>query len=219
MNITDVGHLAPTPTRARTRWRRPRRHRARADIAAEYTRVSGRPAPLDSIPTSGARPPTTSPSRSRLSTRSRPGVSLQHRRRRLLRHRDPPRLRLPRAPRPRRARGDGRVEPARSAPRRLRAVEIELARRAAPDGMGLAVGPRLPRLAHRVLGDGAEVPRRLFRHPLRRRGPHPRPSHQRDRTDRGALHLHPWVPYWVHHEFLRLGADKMSKVVGSTRCV
>jgi cysteinyl-tRNA synthetase len=31
-----------------------------------------------------------------------------------------------------------------------------------------------------------------------------------------ALHLHPWVPYWVHHEFLRLGADKMSKSTGKT---
>lgn len=29
-----------------------------------------------------------------------------------------------------------------------------------------------------------------------------------------ALHLHPWVPYWVHHEFLRLGAEKMSKSTG-----
>ena len=47
-------------------------------------------------------------------------------------------------------------------------------------------GTRLPGLAHRVLGDGAEVPGRLLRHPLRRRGPHPGPSHQRDRADRGA---------------------------------
>lgn len=31
-----------------------------------------------------------------------------------------------------------------------------------------------------------------------------------------ALGLHPWVPYWVHHEFLRLGADKISKSSGHT---
>ena len=34
-----------------------------------------------------------------------------------------------------------------------------------------------------------------------------------------ALHLHPWVPYWVHHEFLRLGPDKISKSSGQTLCV
>lgn len=34
-----------------------------------------------------------------------------------------------------------------------------------------------------------------------------------------ALHLHPWVPYWVHHEFLRLGADKISKSSGQTLSV
>jgi cysteinyl-tRNA synthetase len=34
-----------------------------------------------------------------------------------------------------------------------------------------------------------------------------------------SLHLHPWVPYWVHHEFLRLGADKMSKSTGRTLCL
>ena len=56
----------------------------------------------------------------------------------------------------------------------------------AADGMGQPVGQGLPRLAHRVLGDGAEVSRRLLRHPLRRRGPHPGPPHERDRADRGA---------------------------------
>ena len=69
---------------------------------------------------------------------------------------------------------------------RLRAVEILAAGREAADGMGQPVGQGLSGLAHRVLGDGAEVPRRLLRHPLRRRGPHPGPPHQRDRADRGA---------------------------------
>ena len=80
-----------------------------------------------------------------------------------------------------------RVDARREAQRhRFRAVEILAAGRAAPDGMGQPVGHGLSRLAHRVLGDGAEVPRRLLRHPLRRRGPHSGPSHQRDRADRGA---------------------------------
>ena len=47
-------------------------------------------------------------------------------------------------------------------------------------------GKGFPGLAHRVLGDGAEVSRRLLRHPLRRRRPHSRPPHERDRADRGA---------------------------------
>ena len=56
----------------------------------------------------------------------------------------------------------------------------------AADGVGQPMGQGLPGLAHRVLGDGAEVSRRLLRHPLRRRGPHSRPSHERDRADRSA---------------------------------
>jgi cysteinyl-tRNA synthetase len=31
-----------------------------------------------------------------------------------------------------------------------------------------------------------------------------------------SLHLHPWVPYWVHNEFLNLGGDKLSKSSGHT---
>ena len=58
--------------------------------------------------------------------------------------------------------------------------------REAADGVGQPLGQGLSGLAHRVLGDGAEVPRRLLRHPLRRRGPHPGPPHERDRADRGA---------------------------------
>jgi hypothetical protein len=69
---------------------------------------------------------------------------------------------------------------------RFRAVEIQRAGGEPADGMGQSVGQGLPRLAHRVLGDGAEIPRRLFRHPLRRRGPHSGPSYERDRADRSA---------------------------------
>ena len=97
-------------------------------------------------------------------------------------------LRLPRAPRhpgPRggQARRARREAPARptsrcgSSRRRARQRQMEWD---SPWGRGF------PGLAHRVLGDGAEVPGRLLRHPLRRRGPHPGPPHERDRADRGA---------------------------------
>ena len=66
---------------------------------------------------------------------------------------------------------------------RFRAVEIHGARREAADGMGQPLGEGLSGMAHRMFRDGAEIPRRLFRHSLRRRGPHPRPPHQRDRAD------------------------------------
>ena len=55
-----------------------------------------------------------------------------------------------------------RGRPGREAPPdRLRAVEVLARRRKAADGMGQPVGQGFPGLAHRVLGDGAEVPRRL----------------------------------------------------------
>ena len=114
-------------------------------------------------------------------------LHLPHLRRHLFRHRQAARLRLSRAPRQGRPRSGQAGRARREAkPDRFRAVEVFAARREAADGMGEPVGRRLSRLAHRMLGDGAEVPRRLLRHPLRRRGPHPRPSHQRDRADRGA---------------------------------
>ena len=67
----------------------------------------------------------------------------------------------------------GRRRPARQArPARLRALEgLEEGVRAGDRGLAVAVGPRPPGLAHRVLGDGAEVPRRRLRHPRRRRRP------------------------------------------------
>ncbi len=64
---------------------------------------------------------------------------------------------------------------------RLRAVEGRQARRAQ---LALALGPRTPGLAHRVLGDERRLPRRDFRHPLRRRRqPLPAPR-ERDRPER-----------------------------------
>ena len=55
---------------------------------------------------------------------------------------------------------------------------------AAPAGVGLAVGPGVPRLAHRVLGHGHQVPRRPLRHPHRRHRPRPRAPHQRGGPER-----------------------------------
>ena len=104
------------------------------------------------------------------------GPHLRDRRRRLLRRVDVPPLRRVRPPRPRRA-GDERPRRARrgqAPPGRLRAVEADAARRRAAAGVGLAVGPRVPGLAHRVLGDGDEVPRRPLRHPHRRHRPRAR---------------------------------------------
>ena len=51
--------------------------------------------------------------------------------------------------------------------------------------LGLALGPGPPRLAHRVLGHGRQVPGPRLRHPRRRRGPHLPPPRERDRPVRG----------------------------------
>ena len=70
---------------------------------------------------------------------------------------------------------------AQACSRRLRALEDGQARRA---GVGLAVGSGPAGLAHRVLGDVVEAPRRRLRHPRRRqrsRVPAPR---ERDRASR-----------------------------------
>ena len=66
---------------------------------------------------------------------------------------------------------------------RLRAVEGDPARRA---DLGLRHRSRPPRLAHRVLGDGAAHPRRgADRHPLRRHRPRLPAPRERDRAGRG----------------------------------
>ena len=52
--------------------------------------------------------------------------------------------------------------------------------------MALAVGPRAARLAHRVLGDGARVPRRRLRRARRRPRPRVPAPRERARAERGA---------------------------------
>ena len=75
-------------------------------------------------------------------------------------------------------------------------------------------GTGFPGLAHRVLGHGAEVPRRLFRHPLRRRGPHPGPSHQRNRADARRGYGTRLANFWMHGYFLLSNDAKMAKSAG-----
>ncbi len=82
--------------------------------------------------------------------------------------------------------------PARQArPAGLRAVEgLEEGVRARDRGLALAVGAGASRLAHRVLGDGAEVPRRRLRHPRRRRRPAlPAPRERAGAVARGRLRV------------------------------
>ena len=65
----------------------------------------------------------------------------------------------------------GRRPPRQARPARLRAVEGPQGVRAGDGVLALALGTRPAGLAHRVLGDGGEVPRQRLRHPRRRRRP------------------------------------------------
>ena len=110
----------------------------------------------------------------------------------------------------------GRVEhvEAKRHPADFALWKLTPAGRAAPAGVGLAVGPRLPGLAHRVLGHGHQVPGRALRHPHRRRRPHPRPPHQRGGPERVRARRAPVGADWMHNEFLDLGGEKISKSKG-----
>ena len=191
-NVTDVGHLVSDARRGRRQdgagGRRHRRRRPRRSRRFYTEQWADRPSPAR-LPR--ARPRAARGRAHRRADRHGPhargaGPHLRDRRRRLLRRVDVPPLRRVRPPRPRRAR-DQRPHRARrgqAPPGRLRAVEAHAAGRAAPAGVGLPVGPRLPRLAHRVLGHGHQVPRHQLRHPHRRRRPHPGAPHQRGRPER-----------------------------------
>lgn len=114
--------------------------------------------------------------------RARP--RLRGRRQRLLRRALLPGVPGTLQPGPRRAapalrRGrDGQARPAR-----LRHVEGGQARRAQ---LGDALGPRPPRLAPGVLGDGPQVPRLRLRHPRRRPRPGLPAPRERDRAGQGV---------------------------------
>ena len=118
---------------------------------------------------------------------ARSGPRLRRRRPRAVRGGDVRRLRQAVRPLDRR---DGRRRPCggravQALPRRLRAVEAVLRR---PARLGLALGPRAARLAHRVLGDERGAPRRDDRHPRRRRGSRVPAPRERDRAE----HLRAW---------------------------
>ena len=103
-------------------------------------------------------------------------------RRRLLPRRAVPRVRPPERPAARPGRGAG-AERAQGRSSRLRALEGEQARRG--HVVGVALGPRSPGLAHRVLGHVGEAPRPGVRDP--RRGARPRVPAPRERDRPVAL--------------------------------
>ena len=86
--------------------------------------------------------------------------------------------------------------------------------------MGLALGPRLPRLAPRVLGDEHEAT--WARHfDIHTGGVDHIPVHHTNEIAQSecALDVHPWVRFWMHNEFLDLGGEKISKSKGHVlRC-
>ena len=83
-------------------------------------------------------------------------------------------------------------------------------------GLGQPLGPRPPRLAHRVHCDVLALSRRDFRHPRRR----PRPAVPAPRERAGAEPVRlprqpPSHAYWLHNGMLQVGGEKMSKSLGN----
>ena len=77
--------------------------------------------------------------------------------------------------------------------------------------MALAVGPRAPRLAHRVLGDGRGAARRRVRHP-RRRLDLVFPHHENEAAQTLAARGRPLARMWMHNGMVQLGRrEKMAK--------
>ena len=80
--------------------------------------------------------------------------------------------------------------------------------------LGDAVGHRVPRLAHRVLGDVAALPRRHHRRAHRRHRPAlPAPRGRAGPVQRVAGHE--VVRHWVHGEHLLFEGRKMAKSTGN----
>ena len=79
---------------------------------------------------------------------------------------------------------------------------------------GTPLGPRPPRLAHRVLRHGMQVPRPHLRPPRRRPRPDLPPPRERARPVRGG-HRRPFARFWMHDGFLDLDGEKMSKCLGN----
>ena len=112
------------------------------------------------------------------------GTHLSGRRQRLLQHRRISAVRRACAARPAGTEAGARIEvdSAKKNPHDFRALVHAEQVRAPGDAVGLSVGPGVSGLAPRMLGDEHEVPRRAVRHPHRRRGPHQRAPHERNRS-------------------------------------
>jgi hypothetical protein len=192
INITDVGHLTGDLDAGEDKLELAAAQSGRraAEIAAEYTAQWLRTASGSAAcPRCSARRPTTSPSRSSWCVCWRRRLHLSDRRRHLLRHFEVPALQRVCAARPLgpgRRRAD-RGRPGQAPAGRLRALEVRAPGCAAAAGVGFALGPRLPRLAPRVLRDGLEIPGAALRHPYRGGRPRLRAPHQRDRAERVRL--------------------------------
>ena len=89
------------------------------------------------------------------------------------------------------------------------------AERARDRDVALAVGRGPPGLAHRVLGDGAQVPRRHVRHPRRR----PRPALPAPRERAGPVDAagDGFASYWVHNAWSPWAARRC-RSRSATRC-
>jgi cysteinyl-tRNA synthetase len=109
----------------------------------------------------------------------------------------------------------GRADARKAPSHGLRALATLAEALATRDGVGRALGKGCSRLAPRMLDNEHRVPRRAVRRAHRRRRPHPRPPHERDRTRRG-LPGGPWVPFWLHNEFVNLERAKIAKSTGNT---
>ena len=79
--------------------------------------------------------------------------------------------------------------------------------------VGVTVGARPARLAHRVLGHGREVPRRGVRDPRRRPRPRLPPPRERACAVRGLGR--PFARIWMHNGMLGFGGEEMHKSLGN----
>ncbi len=165
MNITDVGHLTSDADTGEDKMEAGSRRTGKTawEIAALYTEDF-----LADMAALNIEPPSilcraTDHIREQIdfiADIEKNGFTYKHLGWHLFRHQQAAGLRLPRAPGPGRPRSGQARRPGREEKRnRFRAVEILGAGREAPDGMAESLGRRFSGLAHRVLGDGAEISR------------------------------------------------------------
>jgi len=76
------------------------------------------------------------------------------------------------------------------------------------------VGARPAGMAHRVLGDGDEVPRRDVRHPRGRPGSD-LPHHENEIAQSESATGKPLANFWCQNGMVNLGGEKMSKSTGN----